>query len=319
MALAGFWVALWVSEVARGAISYGVFVSADGGVSWREASHPFKANRVNALVAEGERVWAGTDRGLFSSRDAGKTWRDLGQSRLGSIQGIAVAGDVMVVGTRAGVWRAQKGSHWTAPAELAGEKIRAVVTDGEKFFAGTDRGEVFVSRDKGVTWTKAGEGLPSNGQVHDLKVNDQGRVFVGLYSRGYFVLEEGGWRNLGAPFAFTILPIDESALVAGANPGGVAWSADEGKSWTQASGIATRAPTWFLARGKAGLFVGTSGRSGLMRSADLGRSWVLVGEKEFGNKAVVAMVQAGEALVVATVNGKETDGFDFGRIAGIAE
>ena len=174
MALAGLWMALLagVVGVSYGAPGYGVYVSNDGGASWKEASHPFKANRVNALVAEGERVWAGTDRGLFSSRDGGKTWRDLGQSRLGSIQGIAVAGDVMVLGTKSGVWRAQKGSHWTAPAELAGQKIRAVATDGEKFFAGTDRGEVFGSSDKGVTWTKAGAGLPANGQVHDLKVND---------------------------------------------------------------------------------------------------------------------------------------------------
>ena len=142
---------------------------------------------------------------------------------------------------------------------------------------------------------------------------------MGLYHRGYFALGENGWKDLGAPFAFSILPIDEGTLVAGANPGGVAWSADGGKSWTQASGIATKAPTWFLARGKAGLFVGTTGRSGLMRSADFGRSWVLVGEKEFGNKAVVAMAAAGDTLVVATVNGREGDVFDFGRIAGIAE
>jgi hypothetical protein len=44
-----------------------------------------------------------------------------------------------------------------------------------------------------------------------------------------------------------------------------------------------------------------------------------VGENTFGNKAVVAMAQAGEALVVATVNGPATDVFDFGRIAGIAD
>jgi hypothetical protein len=318
LALAGFF-ALVATGVSRGAPGYGVYISTDRGASWKEPAHPFKGNRVNAISAEGVRVWAGTERGLFASRDGGKTWRDLGQSRLGNIQGIAIAGDVMTLGTKTGVWRAQKGNDFSEALELSGQHVRAITSDGERIFAGTDRGLVYGSNDKGVTWQKVGEGLPTGAQVFDLKVNAQGKLFVGLYSRGYFALEGERWRDLGAPFAFSILPIDDATLIAGANPGGVAWSGDGGKSWTQASGIATRAPTWFLFGERSELFVGVTGRSGLMRSFDQGKSWRLVGEKEFGNKAVVAMAAAGNVLIVATVNGAPSDAFDFGRIAGIAE
>ena len=74
--------ALWLGAicVSHAAPGYGVYVSNDGGASWKEASHPFKGNRVNAFVAEGERVWAGTDRGeVFVSSDKGVTWTKAGE------------------------------------------------------------------------------------------------------------------------------------------------------------------------------------------------------------------------------------------------
>src|ERR1041385_6227941 len=119
-------VAMFCERWCAGAQTYGLYQSLDGGVTWREAVHPFKANRVNTLYSEADHVWAGTERGLFISRDAGQSWRDLSEMRFGNIKSITSARDVMILGTKAGVWRATKGDDWSQVIELAGQYIRTV-------------------------------------------------------------------------------------------------------------------------------------------------------------------------------------------------
>lgn len=309
---------LWDCAAATGH-TFGIYHSNDGGSTWKEVSHPFKNLRVNALHADGDRVWAGTERGLFASRDAGKTWRDLAQSRLGNIQSIAATRDVMILATKSGLWRAQKGSDWSEAAEFKGRVMRAVATDGTNFFAGSDYGEVFASADAGVTWRNISQGLPEKCQIFELKTGASGQLFTGLYSKGFHAYADGVWQNLGAPFAFTMLPVDGNTLVVGGNPGGVVRSDDAGKTWSNASGLPSRAPTWMLFKNNEKLFVGATGRSGLFRSEDLGKNWTPTAEKEFANKAVVAMAAAGKTLVVATVNAPAPEWTDISKIAGLAE
>jgi photosystem II stability/assembly factor-like uncharacterized protein len=299
--------------------TYGVYQSVDGGATWREFSHPFKTLRVNALHAEGARVWAGTDSGLYASRDAGRTWRDLGQSRLGNIQSIAATRDLMILGTKTGLWRAEKGSDWSQAAELKTQIVRAVATDGTNFFAGLDLGQVFASADKGITWQNISIGLPANSQIFELKTNAAGELFTALYSKGFYAHRDGAWQNMGAPFAFTILPSAEGAHIIGGNPGGVLRTDDAGKTWSNASGLTSRAPTWMLFKHNQTLFVGTTGISGLYRSDDLGKNWSPLAEKQFSNKAVVTMAAAGNALVLATVNSPTPDWMDVGKIAGLSD
>jgi photosystem II stability/assembly factor-like uncharacterized protein len=302
----------------EGAQAYGVYESTDAGTTWRELSHPFRTNRVNALHAVGDRVWAGTEHSLFVSRDTGKSWRDIGQTQLVNVQAIVSAHDVLIVGSKNGVWRKRENGDWSRPSELKDQFIRAAATDGQRFFAGTDRGEVFVSEDKGMTWKSQSSGLPPNAQIFELKTDAGGQLFAGLYSLGYYTFRDDAWQNLGAPFAFTILPID-STLIAGGNPGGVVRSDDNGKSWTAADGLRATAPTWMLFKTRQSLFVGAWGKSGLYRSGDLGKNWSPVAEKEFGDKAVVTMTAVGDTLLLATVERVMSDSLNFGHITGIIE
>lgn len=299
--------------------TFGLYQSNDSGSTWKEVSHPFKNLRVNALHAESDRVWAGTDRGLFASRDAGKTWRDLAQPRLGNIQSIAATRDVMILATKSGLWRAQKGNDWSQAAEFNGRIMRAAATDGTNFFAGSDYGEAFASSDAGVTWRNISQGLPDKSQIFELKTGLNGQLFTALYSKGFYTYTDGIWQNLGAPFAFTMLPIDNNTLIVGGNPGGVMRSDDAGKTWSNAGGLSSLAPTWMLFKNNQTLFVGSTGRSGLFRSNDLGKNWTPIAEKDFSNKAVVTMTAAGKVLLVATVNAPTPEWMDIGKIAGIAD
>jgi photosystem II stability/assembly factor-like uncharacterized protein len=317
--LALLWLANICGQSAPATHTYSIHQSVDGGATWREFRHPFKSLRVNALHAEGDHVWAGTENGLFASRDGGKTWRDVGQSRLGNIQSIAATTEVMVVGTKSGIWRAEKGSDWTQTAELKSQIIRSVATDGTNFFAGSDPGEVFASADKCLTWQKLGDGLPAQCQIFELKTNASGELFAGLYSKGFYAFRNGNWQNMGAPFAFTILPLTGDTQIVGGNPGGVLRTDDGGKTWSNASGLPSRAPTWMLFKNKQVVFVGATGKSALFRSDDLGKNWFPLAEKYFGNKAVVAMAATRHALVIATVNPPTPEWMDVGKIAGLSD
>jgi photosystem II stability/assembly factor-like uncharacterized protein len=97
---------------------------------------------------------------------------------------------------------------------------------------------------------------------------------------------------------------------------------DGGKTWINASGLSSRVPTWMLFKNEQTLFVGATARSGLFRSDDLGKNWSAIAEKDFVNKAVVAMTAAGKTLLAATVNApapSAREWTDIGKIAGIAE
>ena len=63
----------WFSDSAGG-----VFMTLDGGTTWRDMSAGLQGARVQNIVASGQRTFvlhAQTDRGLFSTRDGGMTWR----------------------------------------------------------------------------------------------------------------------------------------------------------------------------------------------------------------------------------------------------
>jgi len=82
-------------------------------LSNRTPGHPLAGTCVNSVAVSGSDVYAGTDQGLTSSRDAGKTW--------------------------------------STPANLAAISISCLASTGATAYAGTDDG-LFASRDGGVTW-----------------------------------------------------------------------------------------------------------------------------------------------------------------------
>jgi photosystem II stability/assembly factor-like uncharacterized protein len=140
------------------ATSGGLFVSSDGGATWRpkpvavSTSLPFQSVRVSA---DGRSIRAVSLRGMIFSEDAGRTW----------------------------TWH-------DLPLDSGGAIRLQSSADDEKTLIALARNGLYISRDAGTTWRKAGSGLPS-APVQSFAVT--GAAFVAALRTGglYFSTDSG--------------------------------------------------------------------------------------------------------------------------------
>jgi photosystem II stability/assembly factor-like uncharacterized protein len=260
-------------NILVGTIGQGVMMSADDGESWTRASVRQGMHSdciVKALLADPRRpgvVYAGTDRGLYRSDDAGARWAFLDTPMTGSmVWSIAidpVDASVMFAGvgtpSKPGIYRSTDGGKsWEQLAvEIADEcpnvgiprptGIAIDPTDHRHVWVGLEVDGVRHSTDGGDTWTRINGQIP-NPDVHNVL------VVAGPPKTVFTVVNDDVWRSL-----------------------------DDGKTWQPARarqvfpwhyprGIAVRPDdprTVFLTLGDS-----TPGRVGtVMRSRDAGATW----------------------------------------------
>ncbi len=142
-----------------------------------------------------------------------------------------------LVGTEAGLLVAtDNGGHWHRTS-LIGKPVRALCHHAERFWAGADEGGVWTSSD-GFTWERAGRGLDAD-TVFALTASD-GRLLAGT-GRGVAIGDGSGTWHQTAPqmrvSAIAAHPEDHSYWMAGADPGGLWWTGDDGHTWQQHAGF----------------------------------------------------------------------------------
>ena len=119
----------------------GVFASTNDGSSWAPANTSFDAY---ALAVNGEGVLVGTDKGLYSSVDGGKTWDRIDHG-------------------------------------FQTDTVTSIAVSGGKIFAGTSHG-IYISENGGTSWSSYNEGLGSI-WIHALAVSDS-FIYAGTYGYG---------------------------------------------------------------------------------------------------------------------------------------
>ena len=271
----------WLPTVATAETGYfSVFRSQDSGLTWSRSDSGLPHNsRINAFAAIPDAILAGTDRGIYISRDQGLNWTaSLTASSVGRILTIAGMGRSVYAGTdRSGIVVSHDGGGtWAVKAGAPFSKIRSLLADADALYAGTDAQGVFVSGDGGHSWAAMNDGLPSGAQVFSL-VGLKGRVFAGLYGKGLYVWagEAPLWRKVGSVSPL-VLATTGGTLLAGHNPGGIFRSDDLGATWgvgeIALSEDLGKAPVWELAASPEVAMAGVS--SGIYRSKDRGRHWI---------------------------------------------
>jgi hypothetical protein len=194
-----------------------VWVTADGGDTWRDRSAGLPGTPVNALVYDGTRLLVGGGQnfgsqylGLYSSPDLGMTWTPLHDASwpLPVVTGIAV--------------------------DPADTQTILVATDG----AGLNR-----TTDGGASWAI---GIGNSGALATQSVRyapgSSQKIFVATTSLGVFASGNGGDDLAGSSngiselslFSVAIDPLDSQQIAAafqGSNNGGVFSSSDGGVTW----------------------------------------------------------------------------------------
>jgi photosystem II stability/assembly factor-like uncharacterized protein len=231
-----------------------VWVTRDGGVSWRVALPDFKANRV--LAASGM-VWVMSDASVMRSTDHGTTWqvcslgfevawhleelvRDPQRGRLWLASypyGLCVSSDDGVSWSRVSTG----GGHDTTEVAVAPSAPDTIIVeefDGMQY-------TLFKTTDAGVHWVGVGSGPPKRRYISFVDLlfdpRDADRLlWVGL--SGVVASQDGGhtWvrsdRGLFNTTVTALLSAADGTLWAAAELQGIFRSADGGRTWTYAGG-----------------------------------------------------------------------------------
>lgn len=284
----------------------GLYRSLDRGASWDPAEGELAHLGVRALVRGDLGVlFAATDSsGIYRSADQGRRWsrvgRDLPDSCCFALA-VNAAGE-LVAGTRQGEVLRLRGEAepWRGVESPGGAAVRALAFDHEgRLLAGTERG-LFRSSDGGATWREllSAYGAPI---VQAIAVGENGELFAGTYRGGVFTSSDGGksWSLYGVPERiYTILSDPSGALLVGADRH-IYVSSDQARTWTATKSVWIRD----LVRAPWGdVYAGTD-NSGVLRSADRGRSWQVTNEG-LGTTVVPRLAVSPEGdLFAGTVRG----------------
>ncbi len=142
-------------------VGFGVFSSEDGGSKWTNLSDTVPPSAYNLAVGENSEslfVAAG-QAGLWHSLDGGQTWAKVSQSPDEGAVAVTYVREkgrlyVTTLGNSAGLYLSEdNGTSWKAMS-LKGTLLAIAVSplDPNHIVVVNDQGEVFASRDGGVTW-----------------------------------------------------------------------------------------------------------------------------------------------------------------------
>jgi ligand-binding sensor domain-containing protein len=159
-------------DLFAGTWDRGVFRSPDNGANWSRMNLGMRANGiVSIIVTPKEHILTGTlGWGVFRSEDNGETWKQVNNgltSTGANVWSFAVDsnGDILAGTTKGRIFRtSNEGDSWIRiDSGFSGYKgeifdVRSIVINSKgHYFAGTSSG-VFHSVNRGVTWSKIGEG-----------------------------------------------------------------------------------------------------------------------------------------------------------------
>jgi ligand-binding sensor domain-containing protein len=217
------------TNLFAGTYGGGVFRSTNNGESWTPVSNGLTSKDALSFAVTGTNLFAGTLPGVFISTDSGKSWNAASNGiKSDGITTFAVVGSDIFAGNwtyGGGFFRStDNGISWTSLIidSLCGSDISSLAVVGNNLFAGIRCG-VFLSSNKGASWTEADSGLPLYyGPVQTFAVSGTD-LFAGTYN-GVFLSTDNGssWTavNIGLTdtnvFALAVLGTD---LFAGTDSG----------------------------------------------------------------------------------------------------
>ncbi|MGC9125135.1 MAG: WD40/YVTN/BNR-like repeat-containing protein, partial [Caldisericaceae bacterium] len=182
--------------------------------------------QVTTIFSENEKVFVGTDNGLYVSLNSGKTFtqKNKGLEDL-SISGVTKVNDTVFIGTKNGGLYSGKynADSWSSlSAKVDCPTVTSVNSDGSTIYVTSVCSGFHVSFDGGTTWVERNGGLPTLRTTSFLKA-PSGRCFLGTDHFGLFYSDNLGetcnWSNILKDYSITSLSYLGSSLFVGTNQG----------------------------------------------------------------------------------------------------
>ena len=294
----------------------GLFRSDDQCATWRQLETPWKPDFPPSIrYADESRVIVYALGGSFLSSDAGKTWTLLEKTLPDPLAFASGCDGVMLAGTGRGVFASRDNGRSWAPLGLEGRWVHAVVAPRchEVFAVVPNSGlwtqSVFRSTDGGTSWAIVNEGLTGHPIVHVTRDTEGTTYAAG--SSGAFRWSNNRWHQIG-PADTTVTSVVATPwgdAFAAASWMGLFASRTPSDGWQRLivghdAHVSQHAPSGdgavsvIFATPKAHLLAATQG--GVLRSRDRGRTWRSVGL----SRTVHSFVSTPDgALLAGTENG----------------
>jgi photosystem II stability/assembly factor-like uncharacterized protein len=280
--------------IYAGTSGEGILLSVDGGVHWRAANEETKGTFVPILQATSSgTVWALADNLVYSSADAGQTWRQEGpkgfEARSLAVDRLA-SETIYIAGLDEGVAISQdEGGTWEIletdlprtdficlGVDPADPRTAYLGTRGSGLFKTTDGGRIWVPSSKGVGNTVVTALLQHPHRPQTLYAGTVHGVYNSIDSGQSWTLISGGEREMYVQ-ALAVDSLDSEIIYAGTDSG-VYVSRDSGESWSWASQALGNITIFCLTidpKNHDTVYAGSWGNN-VLRSIDAGTTWAPV-------------------------------------------
>jgi len=286
----------------------GVLASNDGGVTFTPSNHGFTHRQVAALLVDrkdASTVYAGVlnDKeygGVFLSRDAGHTWKQISEGLEGRDVFVLrqTSDNVLLAGTDRGLFQRKPGATEWAPLNPRDEG-KTEAAGGKRNLAATRSAPPVV-----------------DGRVSSLELMP--KKWFAISASGLYASENNGqnWtrQELPAPKYLSSLAVaDRLVVVAGGNS--IAVSVNGGESWLAAKPLPQEIVINSVALDPSGAgTIWVAARDGVYRSTDLGDTWKRVTSLRLANVAEIQVDQENQrVLATGAASTNVYESLDNGR------
>ncbi|QGY46767.1 hypothetical protein GM418_24845 [Maribellus comscasis] len=169
-------------QIVVGTQKGGVFFTADQGKSWININSGLTSLSIRKLVQIGDKLYTGTNAGLFSYNETGNHWElEYGNNTM-QVNGITESEGNIYIGSNQGAFTTPKDNKaWTQI--LANHSLHNISSDENIVYAMVYN-ELLSSTDKGLTWKNVQKGLPA--ELYTFNVVKNGNsVFAGQWDGVY--------------------------------------------------------------------------------------------------------------------------------------
>jgi hypothetical protein len=229
------------------------YTSADGGVTWTQASSNGPHSFVGITsAADGTHLadisnLTGT---IYTSADGGGTWTPRAGASTQNWTSIAYSSDASLLAATAYsnyiYVSTTTGSTWTAETSAGARNWQAITvsSDGSQIAAAVNGGAIYLSTDYGTTWTPAAASTTAAWQTITSSANGL-KLAAAVYGGYLYTSADGGttWATSTAPSAnwqSITSSSDGTRLAAAISNGDIYTSSDSGVTWTDQSSLGAK-------------------------------------------------------------------------------